>query len=62
MTSYLDEAVPNGAFDDEDSELLWETCCRVSPQDPWKEWERLHSQHPCQDTVANAARLAQDQR
>lgn len=35
---FLDETAPNGAFDDEDSELLWETCCREYPNDPWSAW------------------------
>lgn len=41
MTSYLDEAVPNGAFDDEDSEFLWDHCCREYPNDPWSAFSKL---------------------
>ena len=33
---YLDESLPIGALSDLESELLWDRCCRESPEDPWK--------------------------
>ena len=41
MSPYLDEAVPNGAFDDEETELLWDHCIREYPNDPWSAFARL---------------------
>ena len=36
---YLDESLPIGALSDLESELLWDRCCRESPEDPWKAFE-----------------------
>lgn len=37
----LDEAVPNGAFDDEETEFLWDHCIREYPNDPWSAFSAL---------------------
>ena len=34
--AYLDKSLPVGALSDLESELLWDRCCRESPEDPWK--------------------------
>lgn len=37
---WLDECVPAGVFDDEQSEQLWDACCASHPDDPFLEWEK----------------------
>ena len=38
---HLDESLPIGALDDEDSEFLWDHWVREYPQDPWSAFSRL---------------------
>ena len=37
---WLDECVPVGVFDDEQSERLWDECCVSCPDNPFSEWEK----------------------
>ena len=36
----LDECVPAGVFDDDQSEQIWDVCCASHPDDPFSEWEK----------------------
>jgi hypothetical protein len=35
----LDEGLPVGVLDNEQSEQLWDACCASHPGDPFAEWE-----------------------
>jgi hypothetical protein len=37
---WLDESLPVGVLEDEQSELVWEECCASCPDNPFLEWER----------------------
>ena len=37
---WLDECVPVGVFDDEQSEQIWDACCASHPDNPFSEWEK----------------------
>ena len=37
----LDEALPAGALDSLETELLWCHCCKIAPEDPWSAFAAL---------------------
>ena len=38
-SAWLDEGLPVGVLNDEQSEQLWDACCASHPDDPFLEWE-----------------------
>ena len=38
--AWLDEGVPAGVFDSEQTERIWDACCASRPDDPFSEWEK----------------------
>jgi hypothetical protein len=39
-STWLDEALPAGVLDNEQTEQLWDACCASCPGDPFSEWEK----------------------
>ncbi len=37
---WLDESLPAGVLDGEQTERLWDACCASHPDDPFSEWEK----------------------
>ena len=38
--TWLDECLPVGVLDNEQSEQLWDACCATKLEDPFSEWEK----------------------
>ncbi len=41
---WLDEGLPVGVLDNEQSEQLWDACSASYPDDPFAEWEKRKSE------------------
>ena len=50
--AWLDEGLPVGVLDNEQSEQLWDTCCASHPEDPFTEWGKRKSEGSVRDNDA----------
>ncbi len=51
-SAWLDEGLPVGVFDDEQSEQLWDACCASHTGDPFAVWEKRKSEGSVRDNDA----------
>ncbi len=51
----LDEALPVGALDSIETELLWCHCCEIAPEDPWSAFAELSDANVAPTVPAGAS-------